>query len=43
MDDTPENVEAARSLGIHAIHFRSTAQAVAELDALLARHGTCRS
>ena len=43
VDDAPENVEAARSLGIHAIHFRSTAQAIAELDALLARHGACRS
>jgi putative hydrolase of the HAD superfamily len=35
LDDVDVNVEAARELGLHAIHFRDTAQATAELDALL--------
>jgi hypothetical protein len=29
------NVQAARALGLHAVHYRDTAQAIAELDALL--------
>jgi putative hydrolase of the HAD superfamily len=36
VDDTEVNVDAARALGLHAVHFRDTAQAIAELDALLA-------
>jgi putative hydrolase of the HAD superfamily len=36
VDDVDVNVEAARELGFHVVHFRDTAQAVAELDALLA-------
>jgi putative hydrolase of the HAD superfamily len=35
VDDTELNVDAARELGFHAVHFRDTAQAIAELDALL--------
>jgi putative hydrolase of the HAD superfamily len=35
VDDTELNVEAARALGFHAVHFRDTSQAIAELDALL--------
>ena len=33
VDDVEVNVTAARELGMHAIHFRETAQAIAELDA----------
>ena len=36
VDDLERNVDAARELGFHGVHFRETAQAVAELDALLA-------
>jgi putative hydrolase of the HAD superfamily len=36
VDDTEVNVDAARALGLHAVRFRDTAQAIAELDALLA-------
>ena len=36
VDDLALNVEAARALGFAAVHFRDTAQAIAELDALLA-------
>ena len=35
VDDTEVNVDAARELGLHAVWFRDTRQAVAELDALL--------
>jgi putative hydrolase of the HAD superfamily len=35
VDDNDLNVTAARELGFHAVHFRDTAQAIAELDALL--------
>jgi FMN phosphatase YigB (HAD superfamily) len=38
IDDNAENVEAARSLGIHSIHFRSTEQTISELDSLLFEH-----
>ena len=34
LDDSLPNVEAARALGIHAIHFTSHEKAVAELEAL---------
>jgi epoxide hydrolase-like predicted phosphatase len=36
VDDVDVNIEAARELGFHAVHFQDTAQAIAELDALLA-------
>jgi putative hydrolase of the HAD superfamily len=36
VDDIAVNVEAARALGFAAVHFRDTAQAIAELDALIA-------
>jgi putative hydrolase of the HAD superfamily len=32
LDDVPRNVEAARALGIHALHFRSAAAGAAELE-----------
>ena len=32
LDDVLRNVEAARALGIHALHFRSTAEAVSALN-----------
>ena len=35
VDDLEVNVAAARELGMQAIHFRDTAQAIAELDALV--------
>lgn len=35
VDDFLENIEAARSLGMAAVHFRDPAKAVAELEALL--------
>jgi epoxide hydrolase-like predicted phosphatase len=31
LDDVPQNVEAARQLGMHAIHYRNTAQAIADV------------
>ena len=37
LDDMPENVKAAETLGIHGICFRSEEQARAELFALLAK------
>jgi putative hydrolase of the HAD superfamily len=36
VDDVEVNVLAARELGMHAIHFRDTAQVITELDALTA-------
>jgi putative hydrolase of the HAD superfamily len=35
VDDIEINVNAARELGLHGVHFRDTAQAIAEIDALL--------
>jgi len=35
LDDVEINCDAARELGMHAIHFRSTAQAIADLEAVL--------
>jgi FMN phosphatase YigB (HAD superfamily) len=35
VDDFAHNVEGARLAGLHAIHFRSTDQARAELEQLL--------
>jgi epoxide hydrolase-like predicted phosphatase len=37
VDDFEENIEAARSIGMAAVHFRDPAKAVAELEALLNR------
>jgi putative hydrolase of the HAD superfamily len=39
VDDVEVNVVAARELGLHAVHFRDTDQAIAELDALVAARG----
>jgi putative hydrolase of the HAD superfamily len=35
VDDLEVNVNAARELGLHGVHFRDTAQAIAEIDVLL--------
>ena len=35
VDDIELNCDAAREVGLHAVHFRDTEQAVAELEALL--------
>jgi len=35
VDDFPENILAARTIGMHAIHFKSTRQMIDELDRLL--------
>lgn len=35
VDDLEINIPPARAAGVHAIHFRDTDQAIAELDALL--------
>ena len=37
VDDFLENVEAARQLGIHAIHFQNPTQGMAEIDTALGR------
>jgi putative hydrolase of the HAD superfamily len=37
VDDLEVNVTGARDAGMHGVHFRDTAQAVAEIDALLAQ------
>jgi epoxide hydrolase-like predicted phosphatase len=39
IDDTLENVEGARAVGMHAIHFRDRDQTLAELDSLLDEEG----
>jgi len=39
IDDMKINCEAATELGIHAVHFRETAQARSDVHALLAAHG----
>lgn len=41
LDDAVGNVAGARAAGLHAIHVRDPAVALAELDALLARTWTC--
>ncbi len=38
LDDLAVNVAAARKLGIHAVQFRNTRQALAEIDSLLDGH-----
>jgi putative hydrolase of the HAD superfamily len=35
VDDVEANCDAARALGLHAVQFRTTEQAIAELEALL--------
>jgi glucose-1-phosphatase len=35
VDDLPWNVEGARSQGLHAVHFRTRSQALAEVERLL--------
>jgi putative hydrolase of the HAD superfamily len=35
VDDTEVNVDAARELGMAAVHFRSSEQAIAEIEAAL--------
>ena len=35
VDDFIENVQGARALGIHAVHFQGREQAIQELKALL--------
>ncbi|MEU0570411.1 HAD family phosphatase [Nonomuraea sp. NPDC005983] len=37
VDDAERCVEGARAIGMHGVHFRSNAQAIAEIDALLSR------
>jgi putative hydrolase of the HAD superfamily len=37
LDDFESNCEGARALGMHAVRFASTEQAIADLEALLAR------
>ena len=37
VDDLEVNVSGARRAGMHGVHFRDTAQAIAEIDALLGR------
>lgn len=39
VDDVPRNVEAARAVGMRAVHFRDTPQAIAEIEAHLDRRG----
>ena len=38
LDDVEESVTAARAVGIHAVLFRDTAQAIADVDAYLQAH-----
>lgn len=37
VDDFPRNIEGARAVGMHAIHFQDSKQARADLDGLLVR------
>lgn len=38
VDDMPENVQAARAVGLYAIHFRNTAEALQQLEEWLDGH-----
>ncbi len=38
LDDAPHNIAAARDFGIHGILFQDNAQAIREIEALLAAH-----
>jgi putative hydrolase of the HAD superfamily len=40
VDDLEINADAARALGMHTVGVRDTAQAIADLDALLGERGT---
>jgi putative hydrolase of the HAD superfamily len=40
LDDNLENIEAARALGIHAIHCQETEQAIADVQACLHAYGS---
>jgi putative hydrolase of the HAD superfamily len=40
LDDLDVNVEAARQLGMTAVHFQDNAQAIAEIDRALAAAGS---
>lgn len=42
VDDFIENVQAARALGMYAVHFRTADQARLEVEALLRERGTAR-
>jgi putative hydrolase of the HAD superfamily len=35
VDDEPRNVEAARAVGMPAVHFRDSAQAITEIEEYL--------
>lgn len=37
IDDAPENIAAARALGIHTVHFQHPSQAINEINTLLRR------
>jgi putative hydrolase of the HAD superfamily len=39
VDDTDVNVDAAREVGMEAVHFRSSEQAIADIEAALVRTG----
>jgi epoxide hydrolase-like predicted phosphatase len=39
VDDVDVNCQAARELGMHAVHFEDTARAIAEVEALLSLSG----
>lgn len=39
VDDFVENVEGARAVGMHAVHFQQPEQALEELKLILANHG----
>jgi epoxide hydrolase-like predicted phosphatase len=38
LDDSPTNIAAARDFGLHAVLFESNAQAIRQIEALLAAH-----
>ena len=35
LDDVPANIDGARAVGMHAVLFTDTAQAIADLEALM--------
>lgn len=37
LDDIRQNVEAARQLGMHAVHYKNTVQAIADVRQCLER------
>ena len=38
LDDVPRNIAAARDHGIHGVLFQDNAQAIRDIEALLAAH-----